>query len=264
MSDDALVRQLSYIKAFLGLLSSATSLAQLRSGSVGQTKKNVEIPFSETAGEAAKKVQMALRHAIDMQSLPHFATSFNPASHAGGHLFDFDHLLEAKHHSAAVLKLAKSELSIWSDAWAAAMTAHIADIEAGIPAGWSLQKADLLSDSNSGIVSSLLHNTGFQKLSTATAALCEKFSVVQTLRRNSGENLLPAETWESSKSALASGTETVSITYALHQLLKVIPKLSTSSQQKAAVTKLRTDMRKRGVELGASLAAECSRIEALA
>ena len=262
VSDKALSSQLSYVEIFHNLLAAASDAAKMRAGKLGEAAASAaDVPLTEQSAAVLNTLRRHLHGAEDMTHMRGFDKIFQSPAEGKGHLGSLDGLLQSASHSQSILGVARHEMSVWGNAWGKSLEALVQEIGASTPSGWTLKKADLLDESNGAIVSALLGNSGFTRLSKAVTQLCQLFTILQSVKRSSGQNLVSATVWETCKAAVASGSETVSVTYALHQLLKVIPKLPVA-QKKAAIGKLRSDMRQRGVDMGPSLAAECARLEA--
>ena len=262
VADNVLAKQLSYVEVYHNLCAAAASAARLREGKLGESSAR-DIPVTEESAAAICQLRRDVQAAEDMTRMDCFANIFEAPSQPEGHLADLDAFVSAAPHSQSILGFAKAEQSLWADAVGKCLEALVRDTQASTPAGWVLKKADILDDSNAAIVTALLSNTSFTRLSQSVSALCNKFAILQNLKRSSGQNLVSPTIWESCKTTLASGSETVSVTYALHQLTRVIPKLPNATQKKAAAGKLLSDVRQRGVDLGPSITAECARLQTL-
>ena len=263
VSDMSLAKQLSYLQVFYELCSCTSRLAVLRAGVLGEAPSDSgSLPCTDECAAALHALQRSFQVAQDMCSIADFDRHFVAPGEAT-HLPDLDNYVTPAQHSVGVMALAAAERDLWIGERSAIVKKLVKDIQDATPSGWSLKKNELLDPCNGSTVASLLGNAHFSKLSQSVGELCAKFTVLQNAKKTCGTHLVPPDIWESCKTGLASGSETVSITYALHHAQKVIPKLTTQPQRKAAVVKLRADVRSRGVDMGASLTAELTRLESL-
>ena len=225
-------------------------------------------PLAKEGGEAIQRLHKAVSRAEELLATLRAKDLFSkiPAAAAAAsaadsrHLPDLDGFLNAEKHGKVVLTAARAELKHWRESWQHQLTKLVDDINDAIPTGWSSHKDDILAVENAAVVQSMLGNAKFQALSSHIAQLGQHFEMLCSIKREAGVAMVPPLVWSACSSALTQGTDTVSITFALYKLRTAIPKLAAGPPQRKAVESLRVEMRKRGVELGASLEAECTRL----
>ena len=217
-------------------------------------------PLTWEAGKAARSLHMAMGRAKDFLGSCKIDALFAVSSgEKGRHVDALDGYIDSKMHSKSVMTAADREVTLWTASWTQQLRTIVEAVTSSVPPGWAVHKSDLLAVENAEVVKALLANAHFQRLSTNVGQLGQHFEMLCLLKREGCASMIPAELWSSCKTALQEGTETVSVTYALYQLRTAIPKLAGPVKRKAVET-LRAEMRKRGVDLGASLDAECARM----
>ena len=158
--------------------------------------------ITEEAGLLLNDLRVAILRAEDMCKLPDIGNVFEPPAPQLLHLPDLDNLVKPAEHTKSIIQLTKAELTLWGASWADSLQCLMKEIESAIPSGWVLKKNDLLLESNSDTVTSLLTNVAFQRLSKGVTSLCEKVTILQSVRRSSGQHLLQPTTWEAVKATL--------------------------------------------------------------
>lgn len=117
-----------------------------------------------------------------------------------------------------------------------------------------------MDDAQAAVRKALLENASYLDCARATETLSATLQGAKDLN-NAGQGVfIDVATVSAAKQALVLGVETVSITFAIHQLTVSIPKQSIVFQRRKDVDELKANLQQRGVSLGRSLDALATRL----
>jgi len=250
--DKVLASQLQYVLSFNDLLRFTMELTSLR----GVEKLGMEGGEVQLTEEAVLKVNVVRDKLLACQavcSAPGMERVFE--KHEERHCGIMDETINPKTFSNFAYRLVDYELELWRGVWVDNINAWVHTITDGIPSGWHLKKDTLLDCED--VQESLVKNQKYPALSAAVASAASARAYFQKL---TGPGFFSVEATKALKEAIASGTECVTITYALYKLLYKIPK---EPKKKQAIEALRKEVKAKGVALGTSLEAEAARLEAM-
>ena len=263
VNDEKLISQMNYIMAFHSMLKAAGALPAHRGDGckIGVATGSM-LPVSEDITQLLSNLRKCIVEAHGMQKASESISRFT-ADDIGLHLNDLDGMLDEKVFGSFALQEVNAELGIWRQSWALRCAEFSKTITEGSLPGWAMEKDMLLHQGREELQQKLLNNAKYLEVSEAVVALGTLLGEVKKMQQDSCGMFLPAQIQASAKSCLGEGYELVSITYALYNVLQVIPSIKTLKDRKKAVETLRASLKTKGVALGESLDQQCTRLSSM-
>lgn len=171
-----------------------------------------------------------------------------------GHLSALDAFVHCPDFTPFAKGVVEDEVKMWVAAWTSLVKSLVDTVNSAIPEGWQVHKETLLVVENQDVVKTMLTNSKFSELSKTVGDLSVALALI---RKAQAPPILEAELMTQMKTCIASGTETVSVTYAVYMMREVIP---TKKDKAAEIKELRKQMAAKKVMWGASLEAEACRL----
>ena len=157
---------------------------------------------------------------------------------------------------ASVHSLVETVVADWTKD-AADLTALVQSWTIG---DWELHKPKILHPENKEIVKSLLENPNYSRCSKGAAMLNTWRNLLKLLNRDGCGMVVPVENIKQIQTAVRNASEYCEMTFALHNVLTVIPQVKNINTRKADAKKFMQDMKSR-CELGEDL---LTRLQAIA
>ena len=251
--DTQLADQIQFLLATHGLFKSSADSAAVRQRAIGVA--GGAMPLADESVELMSAIHDSLCNSRATWGAKPIAQLFTAVADSTRHLGALDGLVTQPEALVAwVQGLAVAEMELWRTAWVAQLS-HMTDtIAKAIVPGWDLHLDTLMEEKSADVRKAMLSNPHFKELSAKAVSLAKCQQALKKL----GHAFVAAEVMNTAGKAAREATQLVSVTYATHQLTKLIPQSKKKAQE---VAQLREEMRKRRVSVGKSLEQEMVKLE---
>ena len=247
LNDQKFFHQLNYTRVIFGLASSTADLAHDRVGDL--SRDQLRISAALAAKISGVRMAVGFAHRVKAECGDGLATVFEPPE---GSMAENEHRVDTLDdmitNPAAYLETRIAEASACLTKVYTSIERDVVDLTNSIwdicsPKGWELHKDAVLDQPD--ICQGLLNNPNYKDIGGAIDLLSDMKKHVSSITCDRAGLLLDITVNKKMRDAIAYGTLTVSMTFAIYQVRSHLPGITNDAARATAVDKLKIQLQKR-------------------